>query len=162
MATLRRGIAFVGAGLVHADPVAGPLAERCRARLAGNGLRELDRFFNLLIDAAVEASGGSARPDQANTAAKYRAIAAPERVSRDDHRRLLALGRTRACLFYCEGVVRRADRRGGTTMTAGWPDARGRLRVLRLGDELRPDAGDLSSVAGFYRRLADRIASPPS
>lgn len=153
LATMRRGAAFLGGGLTLAG--AGPIAGRYRARLAGNGLRELDRFLNLLLDAAA---GQDARPDQANTAAKYRAAAPTGPAMVADHQRLLALGRSRACLFYCEGVVRRPDRRGGLTMTLGWPDARGRLGVARLGDELRVDSADLDDVARFYRDLADRIA----
>ena len=158
--TVRRGAAFMARGLSHprAPPASDPMAERRRARLAGNALRELDRFLNLLIDAATEAAGGAARPDQANTAAKYRALAATGRQASEDHRRLLALGRSRACLFYCEGAVRRPDRRGGATMTAGWPDGRGRPLVLQLGQRLRPDHRALDDVARFYEALADRIA----
>lgn len=157
IATMRRGTAFMGGGLVRAGGER--VGDRYRARLAGNSLRELDRFLNLLIDAAVEAGGGAARPHQANTAAKYRTIAPMGRRGTADHRRLLALGRSRACLFYCDGVVRRPDRRGGATMTIGWPGADGRLGVRRLGEELRIDAADLGDIAAFYRRLADRIVA---
>ena len=156
--TMRRGATFLGNGL--ALPGAAPIAGRYRARLAGNGLRELDRFLNLLLDAATRVAGLDERPGQANTAAKYRALEPIGSRARDDHRRLLALGRSRACLFYCEGVVRRPDRRGGTTMTMGWPDARGRLGTARLGEELSLDAADFDDIARFYRGLADRIADP--
>ncbi|WP_174280608.1 hypothetical protein [Sphingomonas bacterium] len=155
VATMRRGTAFLGGGLSRSGGA--PVGASYRARLAGNGLRELDRFLNLLIDAALEAGGGDARPRQANTAAKYRAIAPGDRRGVADHRRLLALGRSRACLFYCDGVVRRPDRRGGATMTLGWPGADGRLEVRRLGEQLWLDAADLGDIARFYRRLADRI-----
>ncbi len=156
LGTMRRGATFLGDGL--AFPGAAPIAGRHRARLAGNGLRELDRFLNLLLDAAARAAGQDPRPYQANTAAKYRALAPTGSRTRDDHRRLLALGRSRACLFYCEGVVRRPDRRGGTTMTMGWPDARGRLGTARLGERLSLDAADFGDIARFYHDLADRIA----
>lgn len=155
LATIRRGATFLegGLALAGAAPIVGPY----RARLTGNGLRELDRFLNLLLDVASEAAGNPSLPGQANTAAKYQASAVVDARSAADHRRLLALGRSRACLCYCDGIVRRPDTRGGASMTLGWRDPLGNLGRARLGEELCPGAAELRDVAHFYHDLADRI-----
>lgn len=108
-----------------------------RARLLGNALRELDQFLRNLAD-VVDIAGDSEAP----------------------HRpRLHALSRSRACLFHCEGVVRRPDQRGGGWMTAGWSTSGAALDQIPLGDFLRPTGADLRSICRFYDRLAADLVS---
>lgn len=161
-ATLFRGAAFLGACLrapIAHDAESGSLAieGRYRAKVIGNGLRELDRFLNLLIDAASAARGLPVRPGQHNTANKLAAYRAAISLPHHDDMRLRALGRSRDCLFYCGGRVRRGDRRGGVTMTIGWPERPGHdapLRRVIVGQELTVTRGDLDDVCRFYRRIA--------
>lgn len=160
-ATLRRGAAFfmtsLGACAVPPPDVA-PGAHRLRSRVIGNGLRELDRFLNILIDEALRRSRRPAAPRQRNTANKLSAFrAASSAAERDDHARLIALGRSRDCLFHCNGLARRADARGAATMTLGWPDANGALRCVPLGGTIALDRADLESVSRFYLDLADEL-----
>jgi len=165
VATLNRGATFLGTGLRGAPKgdmhtVATPISGPYRAKVIANGLRELDRFLNLLIDEALRAQGQQVFPVQRNTANKL-AFYCAAHGRRDDHSaRLRALGRSRACLFHCGGRVLRGDRRDATTMTAGWPELPGTqtpLRQFRVGEMLVLDAYDLADIGGFYRRLACEI-----
>lgn len=134
--------------------------EPLRCRVIGNGLRELDRFLNLLIDAAVVVGGGTADPRLHNTANKF-ALLHPGQTG--DLARLRALGRSRTCLFYGAGLVSRGDRAGGTELTIGWWDdgsaqAPKRLRRVRVGDRVDLCEEDLLEVSAFYTRLANQLA----
>lgn len=161
-ATLFRGAAFLGACLrapiAHDVESRSPaIAGRHRAKVIGNGLRELDRFLNLLIDAVSTAQGLPVRPGQHNTANKLAVYRAALALPHDDGGRLRALGRSRDCLFHCGGRVRRGDRRGGLTMTIGWPERPGHeapLRRVIVGEDLTVTRGDLDDVCRFYRRIA--------
>jgi hypothetical protein len=165
--TLFRGAAFLGAGLraptAHNVESRSPaIVGRYRAKVIGNGLRELDRFLNLLIDAASDAEGLPVRPGQRNTANKLAAYRAALALPNDDDRRLRALGRSRDCLFHCGGRVRRGDRRNGMTMTVGWPGRPGRdlpLDRVRIGQQLTVTRGDLDDVCRFYRHIAHELCS---
>ena len=125
--------------------------------MLGNGLRELDRFLSVLIDEVAATAGldddalGLLRTRR-NTAAKLILLHAAQGRSSPHDRRLRALGRSRDCLFYCDGLVRRADRRGGRSMTAGWP-----ARRSPLGSRLTLHRGDLADVCRFYERVADEL-----
>jgi len=167
-ATLNRGAAFLGAGLRGAregdvHTVAAPISGPHRAKVIANGLRELDRFLNLLIDEALRAQGQMVFPGQRNTANKL-AIYCAAHGRRDDHgARLRALGRSRACLLHCGGRVLRGDRRGAASMTAGWPELPGTqtpLRRFRIGEMLVISAYDLADIGDFYHRLAREIGTP--
>jgi hypothetical protein len=163
--TLFRGAAFLGACLraptAHDVESRSPaIVGRYRAKVIGNGLRELDRFLNLLIDAASDAEGLPVRPGQRNTANKLAAYRAALALPNDDDRRLRALGRSRDCLFHCGGRVRRGDHRGGMTMTVGWSERPGAdvpLDRVTIGQELTVTRGDLDDVCRFYRRIAHEL-----
>jgi hypothetical protein len=158
--TLNRATFFLGAGLrtteraqndgARATGIEGPH----RAKVIGNGLRELDRFLSLLLDevAAVIAPPGLDRARfrrQRNTANKLRTIRSAMARPSPDHDRLLAIGRSRDCLFHCGGIVRRGDGGAAMYMTAGWPSP-----LFAIGERLTIDAQDLHSVCRFYRHVA--------
>jgi len=166
LANLERGARFFGAGLrtipdSTIDAAPAPIAGRYRARVLANGLRELDRFLNLLIDEARRLQGFGALPDQRNTATKLRVYRAALDQPDADEPRLRALQRSRDCLFHCEGRVMRGDGRDAPIMTTGWPEVAGTrapLRRLAIGDKLAVDGGDLAEVCAFYCRVARDIA----
>jgi hypothetical protein len=160
--TLLRGATFLGACL--RTPIArnveseSPAIAGCyRAKVIGNGLRELDRFLNLLIDAASTADGLPVRPGQRNTANKLSAYRAAKSLPNHDEARLRALGRSRDCLFHCGGRVRRGDRRDAMAMTVGWPARAGHdapLDRVMVGQDLTVTRSDLDNVCLFYREIA--------
>lgn len=151
-----RGARLLGGGLCHEDYRAfGPLPPK----VIGNGLRELDRFLNLLIGEAAQALALPMVRDEANTANRLRRFREGLGLADPDHARLRAIGRSRACLFYCNGVVRRADEMGGVAMTAGWwSDAREMaLRQVAIGERLTVSAGELAEICGFYEALGAAV-----
>jgi hypothetical protein len=160
--TLLRGATFLGACLrtpiAHDVESGSPAIAGCyRAKVIGNGLRELDRFLNLLIDAASTAEGLPVHPGQRNTANKLSAYRAAKSLPNDDDARLRALGRSRDCLFHCGGRVRRGDRRGAMTMTVGWSARTGYaapLARVMVGQDLTVTRSDLDDVCLFYREIA--------
>lgn len=138
-----------------------PEAHILRAKVIGNGLRELDRFLNLLIDETARSYDVPAFPDQRNTANKLRRLRMTLAIADDDHDRLIALGRSRCSLFYCHGIARHRDADDPAMMTLGWPVRPGTgqpLRRVRLGSRLTLGLSDLESVSLFYRRLARALA----
>lgn len=163
--TLFRGAAFLGACLrapiAHDIESGSPaIPGRYRAKVIGNGLRELDRFLNLLIDAASTAEGLPVHPGQRNTANKLSDYRAAKSLPNRDGDRLRARGRSRDCLFHCGGRVRRGDRRGAMAMTVGWPARTGGdapLDRVTIGQELTVTRGDLDDVCLFYRRIAHEL-----
>jgi hypothetical protein len=163
--TLFRGAAFLGACLraptAHDIESRSPaIVGRYRAKVIGNGLRELDRFLNLLIDAVSTAEGLPVRPGQHNTANKLAAYRAAKSLPNHDDERLRALGRSRDCLFHCGGRVRRGDRRDAMTMTVGWPERPGYdapLDHVMVGEVLTVTRGDLDNICRFYRRIAREL-----
>lgn len=179
LATLRRGAAFFGDGLRTAkgggarSPVSLPpgsvgVAGRCDHKVIGNGLRELDRFLSVLIDEVAGAlpprhvdTGSLAR--QRNTPNKLRALHTAMGRPSPDHDRLRAIGRSRDCLFYCDGIVTRSDSRHGGTMTVGWPcgeHAGGLGRSIAIGERLVVTPANLVWISAFYDRLAmDLVAA---
>ena len=165
--TLLRGATFLGACLrtpIAHDIESGlPAIAGChRAKVIGNGLRELDRFLNLLIDAASTAEGLPVHPGQRNTANKLSAYRTAKSLPNHDEARLRALGRSRDCLFHCGGRVRRGDRRGATAMTVGWPAQAGcgaPLDCVMVGQDLTVTRGDLDDVCLFYREIARDLCS---
>ncbi|WP_380874512.1 hypothetical protein [Sphingomonas sp. DBB INV C78] len=167
-ATLVRGAAFLGSGLQPngGDPVAigGTLA----TKVVGNGLRELDRFLNLLVDEVAVLAAGDiidtvAFARRRNTAGKIAMIRRSMGLPHPDHERLRAMGRTRDCLFHCGGVVRRASYAGTRTMIAGWPPGTAAAKapglVLQLGDRLEVTPLDLARACQFYHDIADTIVA---
>lgn len=128
MATLARATLFLGAGPRTAERDCLPLTIEGphRAKVIGNGLRELDRFLNLLIDevAALIMPPGidHARfARQRNSANKLRGVRAAMALPSPDHEPLRAVGRSRDCLFHCAGKVRRDHPCiFGMTVAEGW------------------------------------------
>lgn len=166
-ATLNRGADFVGAGLRPARAstpflASAPVSSPYRAKVIANGLRELDRFLNLLIDEALRARGRIACPSQHNTANKLGTYWAAYGQPDVHGERLRALGRSRECLFHCGGQVLKGDCPGMETFTAGWPEMPGPLGPLRrfgVGETLVVETSDLADIGAFYRGLAREVAA---
>jgi hypothetical protein len=133
--------------------------------MIGNGMRELDRFLSLLLDAIatlrVRDFAETVRFDTIrNTANKFDLLSLRLAWPLPDRPRLLALGRCRDCLLFTAGLVRRADVRGSASMTLGWPGARDHADAatsLPLGVTLRLTAADIASVCRFYEQVADDL-----
>lgn len=163
-ATLLRGAAFVArqadAGAFSLDAsIADEQRHRYRSKTIANALRELDRFLNLLADATARSLGDPLPEGQRNTANKLRDFDAFA-IQWDDYERLVALGRSRACLFYRGGQVSSGDRRGEPTFTAGWSARTGppdQLSRMAIGDRLAVGEIELRDIAQFYERLALRL-----
>lgn len=162
-ATLHRGAGFFGTWLRWPDaPVRSgtPVSHHHRSKVIGNGLRELDRFLNILIDEVSRRHGLPASPRQRNTARKLRLLREALGLPHEDDERLLALGRSRDCLYHCGGAARRGDMREPGTMTLGWPEGAGEagpLRRIPVGGAISLERADLESVGLFYRRMADDL-----
>lgn len=155
---LRRGTDFLRGSNVQASlarPWTTGHAGVVRAHFVGNCLAELDRFLHVLMDELAPGLGVAASPEQRNTANKIARLTPLAGRSRSDQLRLRALGRSRACLTRCGGLMRRADSPGGSWMTAGWrgPDEDA-LRRYAMGDRLRPTGADVADVARFYDGVA--------
>lgn len=158
-ATLQRGADFLAQGLVREGPPRA-IEGRYRARVLGNGLRELDRFLSLLIDALAGACGLAMPRGERNTANKLAALRAMTGAPHGDHARLAALARSRDCLFHCEGLVRRGDRRGDAGMTVGWPMREGAaLPRVAIGERLSLSNAELDEICGYYRMIAAQLFS---
>ena len=163
-ATLRSGARFLAAGL-QAGGVTGarpaPITGRFRTKVLGNGLRELDRFLNVLVDEVAVAGGSRPAPTERNTANKLRALLPLFDQPEGEHARLRALGRARDCLFYCGGMVTRGDVTGSRWLTVGWSDAldrTGPLRRFSVGAPLVITGEDVADICGFYLSIAARLA----
>lgn len=164
LAALEAGANFFGAGLRDVRrpvaPAPFPVSGPHRAKVIGNGLRELDRFLNLLVDEALYVRRQVAFPGERNTANKLRAFYSARGRPDLDGARLRALGRSRECLFHCDGRVRRGDGSGDPFMTAGWPDMPGTgapLRRFAVGENMIVNEADLADIAAFYLRLVREI-----
>lgn len=156
-ATLQRGADFLAQGLADTGPRRA-IEGRYRARLLGNGLRELDRFLSLLIDALAGAHGIALPAGERETANKLARLRAVTGTPHRDHARLTALARSRDCLFHCEGLVRRGDRRGDAAMTVGWPMRDGAaLPRVAIGERLSLSGAELDEICGFYRAIAAQL-----
>lgn len=150
-ATLLRATRFLrGDGAADAPAGTLPFEGPYRSKVIANALRELDRFLNVLIDAAQLQRGVMPAPRRHNAANKLGAC--------DARPRLLALGRSRDCLFHCDGLVRRGDTRGSQMLTAGWTERDGTtLQRFAVGTRLEMTRADLIGVADFYAALGARL-----
>ena len=165
--TLRRSADFFSVSLARCSAPTSALqtiSHRLRSKVVGNGLRELDRFLNILIDEAACRRHLPSAPGQRNTANKLQEFWSDIGVTSDGHVRLRALGRSRDCLFHCDGIARRADVGNAGVMTLGWPDENGLLQVTPLGSPIIVKPADLQNVRAFYGQLADNLhlAAGPS
>lgn len=166
--TLVEAAAFLGGGLHGAMPASPrPITGQLRAKVIGNGLRELDRFLNVMIDEVARliapvAIDPARFAGQRNTANKLRLIRALMGLPSPDHGRLRAIGRSRDCLFHCIGIVRRGDQRHDCQMTAGWPPSNDSEfapgLTVTIGEPLDILPIDLARVCRFYDRVAHDLA----
>ena len=165
-AALCRGSDFFAARLWPGDADAAgapPLTPEHRSKVIANGLRELDVFLNILIDEVSLGHSLPARPGQRNTANKLRNLRDALGLPHEDHERLLALGRSRECLFHCSGRVGRGDTRQAPALTLGWTKGEGAGRSLTqvpVGGTIVVSRADIESVCHFYRGLAEDLALP--
>lgn len=159
-ATLERGAHFLGRGLAGDAAMPQAIAGRYRAKVIGNGLRELDRFLCHLVQALAEMRGMTMPEAEWNTANKVARLRQHLGLADPDRDRLLALARTRDCLFHCGGLVRRPDARGGAAMTIAWYGAGGTgLRRVALGERLEVSAPELLEICHYYRALAATLVN---
>ncbi|NIJ35285.1 hypothetical protein [Sphingomonas oligoaromativorans] len=162
--TLRDAAAFLGSGLGRSQWT--PVRGRYRAKMIGNGLRELDRFLNILLDEVALAAGWPSADVRAltrlhNTGLKLDAVCVRLGMQRDDQARLRALGRCRDTLFYCDGRVQRGDTRHMPRLTMGWPEdtiSEGAAADLPVGDYLAITADQIAWVCRFYARIGGELA----
>jgi hypothetical protein len=162
-ATLERGSLFL-AGSLQARAQAGEQSLRGPggAKVVGNGLRELDRFLSLLLDAAADGIlasefDRSSYARQSNVANKldlfYRLLG----ETPPDGRQLRAIGRVRACLHHCRGVVH------DPTLWADLRLATGQMmHVEQAGpaERLSVSFVELAQICRFYGRAgADLMAA---
>jgi hypothetical protein len=152
--TLRGGASFFAGWL----PPGVSVTHEHRSKVIANGLRELDRFLNILVDEVSLRHGLPVLPGRRNTANKLRDLRTALGLPHDDHERLLALGRSRDCLFHCGGTVARGDTPQARAMTLGWPEEAGRsLRRVPVGRPVVVMRADIESVCRFYRQMADDL-----
>lgn len=162
--TLLNAARFLGSSLGRSARV--PIEGRYRARVVGNGLRELDRFLSILLDESATAAGWDAGELRMlarlrNTSAKLSSVRASLGLEASDEPRLRALGRCRDLLFHCDGVVRRGDTRDMQSLTPGWPiDGRDGLdAALQIGERLTVSPAELSWICAFYVRIGNELAA---
>jgi hypothetical protein len=134
----------------------------------GNSLRELDRFLNLLADEVARTLAQS-RDDlhairrEHNTANKIRALRDRRGLGSPDHARLRALGRSRDCMFHCDGLVKRGDGPGAAYLTLGWTDgskfADAALLRVGVGERIEMSSLSLIDVGDFYRDAATELVA---
>lgn len=131
-----------------------------RARVTANALRELDRFLNLLIDAAAEHAGLRARAGQRHTPNKLSALQSDLGAPGMHHEVLRSIGRVRDCLFHCGGLVRGPDHRHSNVLTLAWRAGSARQRAtLAVGDRIDLTAADVLTICALYRRIAAELVT---
>jgi hypothetical protein len=146
-ATLERGVHFLGQGLGLDAGAPRAIAGRYRAKVIGNGLRELDRFLQHLVQALAAARGIDLPERERNTANKVARLRELLGLADPDRARLIALGRMRDCLFHCGGLVRR----GGAMPVPGLG------REVAMGERIELSAAELLEICLYYRALALRL-----
>jgi hypothetical protein len=156
--TLIRGGAFLAeslqaravGGRSGGDALSGPGG----AKIVGNGLREMDRFLCLLLD---EAARQVAPPDfdhadysrRNNAAAKLRVFYALSGHTASGEDQLRAIGRVRACLHHCRGIVH------DPAVHADLAAASSSVRPRNIeGSRLVISFDDLAAICNFYIECA--------
>lgn len=154
---MTRGTAFLRARVGMLGLPTLPEEQGRRARMIGNALRELDHFLNILVEATQIVPARHRLADRHNTARQWRDLQRSRSLSESSYPRLRALGRSRACLFHCFGIVRRADARDGAWMTAGWSSDGNTLDRVPLGEALSPSPAHLLDTCRFYDGIASDL-----
>jgi hypothetical protein len=161
--TLLAASRFLGSGLACSNGAA--IAGRYRAKVLGNGLRELDRFLSVLLDEVAWAAGWDGAEHLAlvrlrHTADKLGHVRSRPGVTDGDVARLRALAHCRNILFHCNGLVRRGDTRHAASLTLGWPanaDEGQAATILRVGERLAVSPAELLWVCALYCRIGDAL-----
>lgn len=164
-ATLRRGTDFIAAGLQSPPGRGTTRAATGNSKVIGNGLREIDRFLSILIDAVadglvVDAADRRTLRSQRNTARKLTALRTTLALASPDDAALRAIGRSRACLFHTAGIVRHAGPHSAPTHGWAHPDAATAVLPparFAIGDRLDVSIADLRRIGRFYDRIADDL-----
>lgn len=156
---LQRGAEFLSGAFAERVTTGSDDRAGVRARVLGNGLREMDLFLRNLLAAVVPPSAGPAPPPR-NTARSFRLAADRLNLAECPAARLQALGRSRNCLYHEHGIVGRADADDPTSMAIGWWDARAdgpALRRVGIGTRITLNRDDVVDVACFYGSLGDAL-----
>lgn len=155
--TLHRGTAFFAQGPGRAGWTGGAV----HARVLANGLRELDRFLSVLLDAVAAAHCPELRVEHLrNTANKLELVHRQLGLPPPDRARWRAMGRCRACLFFTAGRVRTADSRSGTGLTLAWPDGdAAAARTVPIGELLCVAAADIAWLCRYYDDAARTLVA---
>jgi hypothetical protein len=149
-ATLERGAMFLGHGLGPEGGTPRAIGGRYRAKVIGNGLRELDGFLLHLIGALAGVRGIALPVRERNTANRIARLRQALGVADPDRARLLALGRTRDCLFHCGGLVRRGDDRRAAALTVGWHGGGTALWRVAVGGRRVPAPTHQQQIIQYY------------
>jgi hypothetical protein len=160
--TLARGSGFLAQSLrVRAKPGAAGLTGAGGAKVVGNGLRELDRFLNLLLD---EAAVTILPPDfdhvafarRHNVASKIGDLYGLAGLAAPDAGRLRAIGRVRACLHHCRGVVHDPLLWDDLGIAAGKGSE---SRRHDPAERLAVSFGELGRICAFYAQSGDGLVA---
>ena len=165
LSTLQHGATFLGQGLrTVADGNA--IEGQYQAKVIANGLRELDRFLNILADAVAAALKlppleQAKLSRQRNTANKLRQVHEYLGLSSPHHERLLAIGRYRNCLFYRGGAIDPGvtPQRFPISEPAPSHESGANGYALIADDRLVIDMHDITDMCRFYVSLGDALVS---
>jgi hypothetical protein len=153
--TLVRGSDFLSRSLqARAEIGQDSLAGAGGAKVVGNGLRELDRFLSLLLDEAAAAIcpadfDGAGFVRSHNVANKIDAFYDLAGAGSSDTDRLRAIGRVRACLHHCRGIVHDPSLWRDLRVAAGDGPRDG---LPKPADRLTVTFDELGRICGFYAR----------
>jgi hypothetical protein len=163
--TLERGSAFLARSLqARARAGQAAMSGAGGAKVVGNGLRELDRFLGLLLDAAADAvsnpefdrQGFSRLSNVANKLDAFYRLAGLTGMAARDAERLRAIGRVRSCLHHCRGVVHDPsvwdDLRVAT-------DIRSCAEYSKTPDRLTVSFAELAQICRFYAQVGSGLVA---
>jgi hypothetical protein len=159
-ATLERGTAFLARSLEgRADVGTQALTGPGGAKVVGNGLRELDRFLSLLLDAAADGIDAadldrSAFARQNNVANKIDLFYRLAGGTPPDVRRLRAIGRVRACLHHCRGIVHDSRLWEDLRLATGSDPS---MDLAKAAERLNISFVELSEICRFYAQCGDDL-----
>lgn len=157
-------LTLLNAARFFGSPGGAPMEGRYRAKVIGNGLRELDRFLSVLLDELAMAAGWNAADLRAlarlrNTSIKLDTVCTRLGIDAVGWESLRALGRCRDALFHCGGTVRRGDTRHAQALTLIWPTGTGggAGAMIRIGELLSVGPAQLFWVGALYIRIGNDL-----